>query len=281
MKRLLLLLLLSGCDRPVAPPPAATRTFTDDRGKSVRVSWPPQRIVSIVPSGTELLFAVGAGEQVVGVTTCCDWPPEAQNREKVGNITVDFERMAALRPDLVVTSWAVAKKATIELETKGYAVYSIDPRSFEDIAGALRRLGAITDRDAQGERAAAALEARVAAVKGGAGPTFYFEHSSDPLGSTGPESYAGDALRRAGGRNILEGGWRLIDWETVMKADPEVILIGHHRKEALDQRAGWAALRAVRNGRVHFVTKEHFVYPTPRLATGLEEAARIFHAKNP
>jgi iron complex transport system substrate-binding protein len=281
VKRLLFLLLLSGCDQPAAPPPAATREFTDDRGKTVLIPWPPKRIVSIVPSATELLFAVGAGEQVVGITTWCDWPPEAQSKEKVGNLNVDFERIAALRPDLIVTSWEVAKKATLELEAKGYAVYSIDPRSFEGIAGALRRLGAITDRDAQGGHAAAALEARVAAVQGGAGPTFYFEHSFDPLGSTGPESYAGDALRRAGGRNILEGGWRLIDWEIVMKADPEVILIGHHRKEALERRAGWAALRAVRNGRVHFVTKDHFVYPTPRLATGLEEAARIFHAKNP
>ena len=95
------------------------------------------------------------------------------------------------------------------------------------------------------------------------------------------ETYLGEALRLAGGRNIFDGGWRLVDWESVMAKDPEVILIAHDRKEGLDRRAGWKDLRAVKAGRVHFVAKEHFVYPTPRLAEGLEEARRLFHAKGP
>jgi iron complex transport system substrate-binding protein len=91
----------------------------------------------------------------------------------------------------------------------------------------------------------------------------------------------GDALRRAGGRNIFDGGWKLIDWEAVMARDPEVILIAHDRRQGLENRAGWKNLRAVKNGRVHVVALEHYVYPTPRLADGLEEAARIFRAKSP
>ena len=125
------------------------------------------------------------------------------------------------------------------------------------------------------------LRTRVAQVRTEQGPTFYFEHSSDPLGSTGPATYAGEALRLAGGRNIVEGGWKTIDWEEVMSKDPDFILIAHDRKEGLERRAGWQKLRAVKAGRVRFVAKEHFVYPTPRLTEGLEEAATIFHEKNP
>jgi iron complex transport system substrate-binding protein len=280
MRRLLLLLLLCGCGKP-AVPPAATRAFTDSRGKSVSLAWPPRRIVSIIPSATELLFAVGAGEQVAGVTTYCDWPPEAKSKPKIGDIVVDYERLAMLKPDVVITYGSQTKKTSAEIEAKGYAVFSVEPHSFEEIIHALRTLGGLTGHEAEGERAAAALEARVRAVVASPGPTFYFEHSAEPLGTTGPDTYTGDALRRAGGRNIFNGGWHLIDWETVMASDPDVILIAHERRQGLENRAGWKNLRAVKTGRVHFVALEHYVYPTPRLADGLEEAARIFREKNP
>lgn len=281
MRRLLLLVLLASCSKPADPPPAATRDFVDSRGRTVSLPFPPRRIVSIIPSTTELLFAVGAGEQVAGVTTYCDWPPEAKAKPKIGNIVVNYELLATLKPDVVVTSWSQTKKTTSEIEGKGYAVFSVEPRSFEEIAGALRTLGKISGHEAEGERAAASLEARVKAVVAAPGPAFYFEHSAEPLGTTGPDSYLGEALRRAGGRNIFDGGWRLIDWEAVMARDPEVILIAHSRTQGLENRAGWKNLRAVKNGRVHVVALEHYVYPTLRLADGLEEAARIFREKNP
>lgn len=280
MRRLLLLVLLAGCSKP-EDPPAATRDFVDARGKTVKVAYPPRRIVSIIPSTTELLFAVGAGDQVAGVTTYCDWPPEAKAKPKIGDIVVDYERLATLKPDVVVTSWSTTKKASAEIEGKGYPLFSVEPLSFEEIVASLRKLGALTGHVAEGERAAAALEARVKAVVALPGPTVYFEHSPEPLGTTGPDTYVGDALRRAGGRNIFEGGWKLIDWEAVMARDPEVILIAHDRKVNFEERAGWKNLKAVRNKRVHFVKLEHYVYPTPRLADGLEEAARIFREKNP
>jgi iron complex transport system substrate-binding protein len=280
MRRLLLLVLIAGCSKP-ADPPAAKRDFIDSRGKTVSIAFPPRKIVSIIPSGTELLFAVGAGDQVAGVTTYCDWPPEAKAKPKIGDIVVDYEKLATIKPDVVVTSYSQTKKTSGEIEGKGYALFSVEPHSFEEIARALRTLGKISGHEAEGEKAAASLEARVRAVVAEPGPTFYFEHSAEPLGTTGPDSYLGDALRRAGGRNIFDGGWKLIDWEAVMARDPEVILIAHDRRQGLENRAGWKNLRAVKNGRVHVVALEHYVYPTPRLADGLEEAARIFRAKSP
>ncbi|MBV8882076.1 MAG: cobalamin-binding protein [Planctomycetaceae bacterium] len=282
MRVSLLLLVLASCSKaPEAPVAGPTRTFTDMRGKAVTVAWPPKRIVSTVPSLTELLYAVGAQEQLVGVTTYCIYPPKATKKPKIGSINVDYEALAGLKPDVIATSIAVAHKSAAELESQGYKVFSVDPHTVADIPKALRLLGALTGHEDEAGKAASSFEARVAAATRPPGPTVYFEHSGDPLGTSGPDSYVGDALRIAGGRNIFEGGWRLIEWEAVLARDPEVILITHPRTETLERRSGWSNLKAVKNGRVYFVAKEHFLYPTPRLAEGIEEAARLIHEKNP
>lgn len=278
----LLLLFLVSCSKPAEPPlSGSTKTFADMRGKSVTIAWPPKRIVSLVPSLTELLYAIGAQDQVAGVTTYCVYPPAARNKPKVGSINVDYEALAGLKPDLIATSIAVAHKSAGELEARGYPVFSVDPHTVAEIAAALRLLGRVSGHETEAEKIAADFDSRVKAAMWPPGPTVYFEHSGDPLGSSGPDSYVGDAIRVAGGRNILEGGWRLIDWETILARDPEVILIAHPRTEALERRAGWSTLKAVKNGRVYFVEKEHYLFPTPRLADGIEEAARLIHAKNP
>jgi iron complex transport system substrate-binding protein len=276
---------VAGCGKPqdAAGP---SRVFVDSRGREVRVPSPPRRIVSIVPSLTELLFAVGAGGQVAGVTTYCDTPPEAKAKPKVGSIVVDGEALAALRPDLILTCARITPDTTPDLERRGYTVFSADPMSFEGIARTMGLLGELTGHAEQGRRAAEALLARVREVEarvasGGPAPAVYFEHCAEPLGTTGPESYAGDAIRRAGGRLIFDGGWRLVDWESVLARDPEVILVSHDGREGLERRAGWKDLRAVRSGRVHFVDKNSFLFPSPRLLRGLEEAARLIHAKSP
>jgi iron complex transport system substrate-binding protein len=280
VRRLLWLVLLAGCSKS-ADSSLPKREFVDSRGKTVSIVYPPRRIVSIIPSATELLYAVGAGDQVAGVTTWCDYPPEAKAKPKIGDIVVDYEQLATLRPDVVVTYWAQTKKTSADIESKGIPLFSVEPHSFEEIIRSLRMLGTMTGHEAEGERAAAELERRVNAVAAEPGPTVYFEHSPEPMGTTGPDTYIGDALRRAGARNIFEGGWHLIDWEAVMKRDPEVILITHDRREGLERRAGWSNLRAVKNKRVYFVAKEHFLYPTPRLVKGLEEVAGILREKNP
>jgi iron complex transport system substrate-binding protein len=254
----------------------------DSRGRTVRLPACPRRIVSLAPSATELLFEVGAAEQIAGVTTYCDYPPAARAKPKIGDIVLDQEKLSGLQPDVVVTSWSLSPKTSSDLEARGYAVFGIDPQSFEGIAEALLTLGRITGHEAEGRREAEAMMSKVRSVRSFDGPTFYFEHSADPLGTTGPDTYTGRALRQAGGKNIFSGGWRIpIDWESVMARDPELILVAHDRREGLERRAGWKDLRAVRTGRVYFVPKEHFVYPTPRLVDGLEEASRLFHEKNP
>jgi iron complex transport system substrate-binding protein len=282
VKRLLPLLLLLGCDAPRAEDPAATRTLVDDDGRSVTVRWPPERIITILPSATELVYAVGGEERLVAVTQYCTYPAAARDKPKVGSIIVDFERVAMMKPDLVLTTRRMTEQASKDLEAAGYPVFSVDPGGFEEVAAALRTVGMLTGSDARAEREAAALLERVGKVKPAKdGPTVYFESSPEPLWAAGMETHPGDVISRAGGRNIFEGGWRQVDWEIVLAADPEVILIAHDDRAGVEKRAGWKALRAVTSGRVHFVTREHFIYATPRLVIGLEEAAKVFGEKNP
>jgi iron complex transport system substrate-binding protein len=243
------------------------------------------RIISLVPSATELLFEVGARDQVVGVTTSCLYPPEAQEKEKIGGLIVDIEKVLSLRPDLILSS-PIARKASGDLQRLGLRVVTIEANTFEEIAEQLRRVGGLTGHAQEGDVAADRLLARVRAVEARVGglppPTVFFETGGDPILTAGPRSYPGDALRRAGGQNImydLDRPWGTVSWEVVLKRDPEVILIAH-ASQALPARAGWEKLRAVQAGRVHHVPKEAFYYPTPRLAEGLELAARLFHGKD-
>ncbi len=245
------------------------------------------RIVSIVPSVTELLFAVGAGDRIVGVTTYCDFPPEAKQKDKVGDLVLNYERIVALRPDCVMSVDRMAHDSNRALRTMGIRVVEVYGESFEDIAGELRRLGRLTGNEARGEVEARRLLDRVRAVedrvRGRVQPTFFFESSHDPLWTATSRGYSGDAIRRAGGRNIFDDmpwTWGQISWELVLQRDPDVIFIAHGNTANLASRTGWDRLKAVRTGRVHVVPKEAFIYPTPRLVDGLELAARFLHEKN-
>jgi iron complex transport system substrate-binding protein len=243
------------------------------------------RIVSIVPSVTELLFAVGAGDQVVGVTTYCTWPPEARTKEKVGDLVLNFEKIAALRPDCVMSVGRMARDNNLALERMGIRVVEVYGESFEEIADQMRRLGRLTGHPERGEEEARRLMDRVRAVeervRGKPAPRFYFESSFDPLWTATSKGYSGDAIRRAGGRNIFDDmpwTWGQISWELVLERDPDVIFIAHAEDARnLAARAGWERLKAVKSGRVHVVPKEAFVYPTARLVDGLELAAKHLH----
>lgn len=245
------------------------------------------RIVSIVPSVTEMLFAVGAGDQVAGVTTYCDYPAEARAKEKIGDMRLNFEKVLALKPDVVMTVERMTRETCRALERMGIRVVDVYGESFEEIAEQLRRLGRLTGHPERGEEQARRLTERVRAVeervRGRLQPSFFFESSFDPLWTVTSKAYSGDAIRRAGGRNIMddvEGTWLEVSWEVVLAHDPDVIFIAHEQTSNLAGRAGWERLKAVKNGRVYVVPKEAFIYPTPRLADGLELAARLLHEKD-
>lgn len=245
----------------------------------------PRRIVSIVPSSTEFLYAVGAGDQVVGVTSYCLYPPEARSKEIIGNMHLSFERILALKPDLVVSSEDIAAKSNEHLRGMGLRVLCLDPRNLADIAGALRTLGRETGHVPEAERAAAEFEMRVADVErrlrtATAIPSVYLEATSQPHAAA-PGTAAHEVIVKARGRNIITesfaGKWIPISWETVLARDPDVIVWAHEYPPLPPSRPGWDGLSAVKAGRAHAFEKDHFMFPTPRLAGGLERLARVVH----
>ena len=276
----LLLLLLAGCAPKHATGP--TRLVKDWRGREVAVPVKPAKIVSIVPGCTELLFAVGAGPQVVGVTTYCLYPEEAKSRRKIGDLSVNFEILASLEPDLVIASYGLVKSSIASIESLGIPVFCVDPADFPDIARALRVLGDVTGHADVAEKAARDLEERVAAVErrvaGKAKPTVVLEYTSR-IDVAVPGTYGHDVIVRAGGRNAFEdlkgSLFAPVAWEAVVARDPEVYVVAHSDLNQPTDRRGFAEMRGSK--RLVAIDAAWLVFPTPRLVKGLELLAEALH----
>lgn len=281
MKRLAILLLLAGCRKA---PETPARVIRDLTGTPVEVPVTVERVVSIVPSLTEMAFAAGAGDKLVGVTTWCEYPPEAKKIAKIGDMRVNYEAVVALKPDLVLSSDNLAARTNEQLRGLGLRVLSIDPLSMSDVARAIRLLGDVTGRRESAEGAAADFERRVADVaKRLEGvttrPTVYLEASSTPHAAA-PGMTGDEMIRLAGGRNVITetyaGKWIPISWELVLARDPDFVIVTHKFKPFPWDRPGWEKLKASKRERLEFPEAE-FQYPTPRLALGLERLARLLH----
>lgn len=255
----------------------------------------PRRIVSLAPSLTEVLFAIGAGDHVVGVTDLCDRPPAVRGLPRVGGITsatLRLEAVVALRPDLVVAIGSDQEAAVEALAGLGLRVEVVPSASLGDVLEAARRLGEMTGRRAEGSALAAGLGARVAAVRRGVAnlaqedrPRVFFEVWDRPLMTAGPGTFLGEMVEMAGGDNVfadVEGRWVAVSPEAVLARDPEVVLTarrpgGPAGVADFAARPGWARLSAVRRGRVHALDGDLVSRPGPRLAEALEQVARYLH----
>ncbi len=276
-------------------------TVTDVSGATVTLDEVPQRIVSLMPSNTELLFEVGAGGAVVGVTNYCDFPPEAREIEKIGGaVIMSLEKIVALGPDLVLASEANSQELVYSLRALDIPVYVVEPRSIEDILDAIAKLGILTGREEAVQALLAGYRQRLAAVAARLGnlpeserPTvFVGSPFRDENWTPGPETFASAAIHRAGGRNVADdlapGTWSVYNLENIVSRNPQVLLStlreGQDPEQAvirfLDRAkalTGWRDLDAVRNGRVVLIPEDWLVRPTPRLFLAIEALAAALH----
>lgn len=252
----------------------------------------PRRIVSLLPADTEILFAVGAGDQVVGVTEFCDWPPEARSRDKVGGIagkSISLERLLVLQPDLVLTGGDFHREVIEALEKRGIPVFAVDPRSFRQIGEALETVGRLTGHAAEARRRVAAMRAqqqRVAALAAGVPaaerPRVFWEVWDNPLMTVGAGVFLSEAIRLAGGIVLfddLQADYPVVSAEEVVARDPQVILSTRDHAEALTPprlaaRPGWSGVQAVRDGRIHLLDSDIVSRPGPRAVNALGLIAR-------
>ncbi len=269
---------------------AESRIVTDEIGRRVAIPRHPHRVISLAPSVTEMLFALGVGERVVGVTSYCDYPPEARTKERVGDVMrPSLERILALRPDLVIVSTATQLELFARrLEQMGIPLYVVDAERVEDVFRSLENLGEILEARAEAQRVVRALRARLekvrAKVEGRPRPRVLMVVQRDPLIVPGRGAFMNDLVEKAGGRSITadaEREWAPYSVETVLARAPEVIILPS--REPVTRRltdVQWPELEttpALRNGRVYTLFNDLLMRPGPRLVAGVEELARVLH----
>ncbi|MBI4497757.1 MAG: ABC transporter substrate-binding protein [Chloroflexi bacterium] len=276
----------------VPPSPVAASGFpltvTGDDGRTLALERPPQRIVSLSPGHTETLFALGAGDLLVGVDDFSDYPPAAQRLPRVGYSNVDLERTVALSPDLVLV---VTRQQRIipELERLGLPnLFLSEAQNLDGILDRVHRLGEMTGRQAEAEALVAQMRQRIDAVtarlEGVAGPTVFYELSPQ-LHTIAPETFIGDMLARLKAKNVAAGAaspFPQLSQEQIVAGNPEVVLLGDveagESPATVAARPGWQDVRAVRTGRILPIPNRDIVHrPGPRVVEGLEMLARALY----
>ena len=295
MKRLgifvvLLSLLIStvvGCQPKFQP-----GTFTDDLGREVYLESIPQRIVSLAPSHTEILFALGLGDRVVGVTRYCNYPEEAKEKEKIGGFaTAEIEKIIALKPDLILAFGTLQKSLVTELEDKGQTVFHLYPHNVKDILESFERIGEITGSSTAAKQLRKEIEERIETVQARIRnipeqerPTVFRVMGLDPPATIGGDAFQTDVYRLAGGRNIFgktKKDYFELDLQTLVTLEPDIIVIaGEDEAEAkarVRSQEGWEGLTAVKADRIVVISADLICRPSPRLAQTIELLARKFY----
>ncbi len=253
----------------------------DDAGQRVILAQPAQRIVSLAPHATELLFAAGAGARVVGVVAHSDWPPEARRLPGVGDANaLDLERIVALAPDLVV-AWPYTMPAQLAaLRARGATIFVSDPKSIAGIAHDVEGLGSLAGTAATAQPAAAALRARhdalAAKFRGSPAISVFYEIWSEPLQTVGGSHLISEAIALCGGRNIFAAltlPAPTVSFEAVIAARPDAIIAGSddgRRPAWLDDWRRWRDVPAVRYGNLFVANGDLLHRSGPRFVDGVE-----------
>jgi iron complex transport system substrate-binding protein len=294
MKRInLLQTIWLGCLLVLGTSPGMAQTVIDQFGRQVNVPDHPRRIVAMAPSITEIMFAMGLADRLVGVTQYSDYPPAANTLPRVGSyVHLDVEKIVALRPDLCIAVKDGNPLAAVsKLEAVGIPVYAVDPRNLEAVMATLRELGRLLDAGDAAEQVVAAMGERIDRVKkqiacADRKPGVFFQIGISPIVSVGTPTFIHELIVMAGGANLARGKtpYPRFSKEQVIGLWPDVMIItSMAREEVFDQvKADWQQWRdlpAVKNGRIHLVDSNVFDRASPRLVEGLELLARLIHPR--
>ena len=286
---LLLPVLLLSCTPEQESPPEAG-AFIDALGRHYAPDEMPRRIVSLSPAVTEILFAIGAGELLVGVTEHCNYPAAARQLTSVGGfagITVSVEQIRALEADLVILSADMHSRIVLLLDSLGIPSFAVEPGNFSEVYGVIALLGELSGFEANAEKVIADMKATIAAVqeslRGRPQPAVLWVLSEEPLMSAGGQTFISEAISLAGGRNVFAGlsqQWPLISLEQVLIQNPDWVLLGSDMSGGdfpVLRNPLWQNFPAVREGRIAFVDGDLLYRYGPRLADAVALIAEIIH----
>jgi len=275
---------------PASPVTPAMHEVTDGYGRTVRLPVNPSRIISLAPSLTETVYALGVEDRLVGDTDYCDYPPAAQKKPKVGGvINPNLEQIAALHPDLVLMTKEGNLLETVRaLETLGIPAYATDAHTVDQIISSTQKLADVMNVPEQGRALTTDMEQRLGALQtklsGIAPRRVLFIVWPEPLQSIGQNTFIADALRRAGAASIVDSNqdWPQVSLEEVARLQPEELIFAPSHSGAGDDfdsvanRPGWEILDAVRNRR-YAIVSEAIIRPAPRIVSVIEDLARQLH----
>jgi iron complex transport system substrate-binding protein len=289
---LITLLFLTGCTSP-APP----GNITDDLGRNVQIESIPDRIVSLAPSNTEILFALGLGDKIVGVTDYCNYPDEAKEKPSIGGFsTPNIEAVVAREPDLILATERHSKTVIPALENLGCTVVAISPTTLDEVIESIDFVGEITGTQKEASQLSGNLQKRIDTIKKKTSninqdekPRVLYLTWHDPLMTAGTGTLADDVITTAGGINIADdiSGDNTISLETVIDRNPQIIVasVGMGSGEDLplqyvETEARLKSSDALKNEQVYKINGDLIHRAGPRVVDALEIMARFFHPES-
>lgn len=272
-------------------PELAARTVTDQLGRQLVVTGDPRRIVSLAPSITEILFALGRQDQLKGVTQFSDYPPEAQGLPKVGSyVRLDLEKIVALKPDLCFAIKDGNPRVLVSrLESLGIPVYAVDPRDLDSVMETILEIGGLLNAMTRAHAVVEDMRARiehVRAVVAGTSlrPNLFFQIGVNPIVSVGTGTFIHELILLAGAKNLAQGPtlYPRFSREQILGLSPDILIItsmarGASFEEVKREWTQWPDLPVVKNDRIFVVDSNLFDRPSPRLVDALELLVEIIH----
>ena len=281
---LVLTLVLTACG-PIEPAPAGV-FVVDDLGRLVAINGTPQRIVSLAPANTEILFALGLGEKMVGVTEFCNYPPEAMDKEKVGGYyPPEIEKIIALGPDLILATDIHRHEVIPALEEQGFTVFALAPQTLDEVLESIQKAGRITGREEQALELVDDIESKIEGIAEQVDdleerPRVFYITWHDPLWTVGRNTWIDDLIEIAGGVNIFSQYFQsgaMVELEWVISLNPEVIIASQWAFEWANNATELELTDARQNDRVYQSDDDLVQRSGPRLVSALEWFAHFIH----
>jgi len=310
MKKLLILAImaamligLAGCTRPAVQPEQtpgqqAGKTaetaieITDFKGRTITLEKLPERIISLSPSNTEILFTLGAGDKVVGVTSYCDYPEEVKKIQQVGTFDgPNMELIKQAKPDVVLAGY-IQEEAVKAMEAMGITVIVTEAESFEAIYTSIGIIGKITGTEAKADEIITGMKDKIAEIQGKnkdkEKPKVFYVVWTDPLTTAGSKTFINDVIKAAGGINVAEKveGWAGYSAEQLMQDAPDMLIAALHStdkgmaKADLEKNQIFNKLECVKAGKVYVMSDDNVISrPGPRIVQGIEEMQRALYGE--
>ena len=267
------------------------RFLTDEIGRKVKIPHSPKRIISLAPSITEILFALGLSDEIAGITDFCDYPEAALKKPRIGGFTnASIERIVSLNPDLIIGIKDGNRMDTLQgLNDLGLSIYVIDPKGFDGVIKTIKNVGEVVGREDESIRIAKNILSRkeriVSLTKTLPKPRVFFQIGTGPTITAGRGTLADDLIRLSGGTSISEDeppGYPLYSIETILSKAPEMIIMTSMEGKQdypnlVEKWRNWKSIPAVKRNAIYVVDSNLVDRPTPRLIEGLEVIVRIIH----